>query len=223
MIVFENVEYGYKPGTKILDDVSFEIEDGSFTALTGPSGAGKSTILWHILGVLSPDTGQVRCLGAEPSKLGRRALAQYRRKIGFVPQDMLLLEDQTVLGNLVVVLSGIGLTHRNAVMRAHNVLDIVELRDREKDMPRELSGGERQRLAIARALSVTPRILLADEPTGNLDPERSREIMQLFRRIRDMDITVLISTHERELMRELGADTLYLENGKTELTKIGVE
>ena len=219
MIKFDNVSFAYNADKKILDGASFEVEHGSFTALLGPSGAGKSTILWHIMGEFEPAKGIVTCMNVNPSRLRKRGTMMYRRKIGFVPQELLLLENHTVYGNVEAILRGIGLPRKETKARTQNVLEIVGLKDRKKALPRELSGGERQRLAIARALGKMPQILLADEPTGNLDPERSREIMELFRSIRDMGITVLIATHEHQLMDELGADKLILENGKTRLEK----
>lgn len=219
MIDFKNVSFSYNEEAKILDDVSFFIEPGTFTALLGPSGAGKSTILWHIMGEYTPNAGTVSCMSINPARLKKKRLMLYRRKIGFVPQELLLLENHNVYSNVEIVLRGIGLPKKEVKARTENVLEIVGLRNRKKAMPFELSGGERQRLAIARALGKMPQILLADEPTGNLDPERSREILELFRSIHDMGITVLVATHERDLMTELGADKLILEAGKTRLEK----
>lgn len=215
MITFDNVSYGYsKNAPKIFENLSFNVEQGTFTALLGPSGAGKSTILWHIMGELHPQQGSVTCMGANPGLLSARRLMLYRRKVGYVPQDLLLLEHHTVYANVNSILRGIGLSRKESNTRTRNVLDMVGLADRHKSLPNELSGGERQRLAIARALSVMPQVLLADEPTGNLDPARSEEIMQLFKNIYEMGITVLIATHEQQLMEKLGADTLYIERNK---------
>lgn len=223
MIEFDNVSFSYPGGEKILDNASFKIEPGTFTALLGPSGAGKSTILWHIVGELNPQSGTVSCMGINPIKLKKRGMMLYRRKVGFIPQELLLLEDRNVYSNIEAILRGIGLPGKEVKSRAQNVLEIVGLRNKKTSMPCELSGGERQRLAIARALGKMPQILLADEPTGNLDPQRSREVMELFRSICDMGITVLIATHEHQMMDQLGADKLILENGKTRISKVKIQ
>lgn len=213
MIDFSAVTYGYTRKQVVLKDVSFHLDPGSFTALMGPSGAGKSTILWQIMGELQPNEGEVHCLGQQPGALKKRKLMKYRRKIGYVPQELLLLEHHNVYSNVNSILCGMGLTAREAATRTRNVLELVKLTDKKKELPSELSGGERQRLAIARSLGMMPAVLLADEPTGNLDPALSEEIMGLFKQINNMGITVVIATHEQDLMRKLEADVLYVEPG----------
>ena len=214
MITFVNVRSAYPDGTKGLDNVTFSLDDGSFTGLLGPSGAGKTTILWHIMGELIPYSGHINCMGYNPSTLPKGELVKYRRMIGFVPQNLLLLNHRTVYENVNMILRGMGLSQKDAEIRTQNVLDIAGIRDRQKSMPTQLSGGEQQRVAIARALSMNPKVLLADEPTGNLDPQRSEEIMTLFKRINELGITVLVSTHEWHLIRSLGANLLYIEDGQ---------
>lgn len=214
MIEFNEVTSIYPGGIKCLDKVSFSVEEGAFTALLGPSGAGKSTILWHIIGELAPCKGNIQCMGCDPTKLQRRKKILYRRKIGFVPQELMLLENRTVYENVNIILRGINLSRKEAEVRTHNVLDIVGLRNRLDAKPNQLSGGEQQRLAIARALGVNPQIIMADEPTGNLDPKRAEDIMLLFKQINEMGITVLVATHEWRLMEQLGADIIYVDQGK---------
>lgn len=212
MIDFKNVTFIY-PGKVVgLNNISFHIESGTFTAILGPSGAGKSTILWSILGELIPAEGEISCLGFNPADLTKHEMMKYRRRIGLVPQEFMLFEKKTVFENIYLILRGIGLPHKDAEVKTLNVLDIVGLRDRKNAKPPELSGGERQRIAIARALGMNPQIILADEPTGNLDPAKSEEIMDLFQQINKMGITVLVVTHEWELMQKLGADLLYIED-----------
>lgn len=213
MVIFKEVAFGYKPEHKILNDVSFEIPDGAFVSLEGPSGAGKSTILWSIMGELKPQKGVIQCCNANPMKLRKRGLMLYRRKIGYVPQDLLLLERHNVFDNVYTILRGVGISRKEAISKTNNVLEIVGLYPRRKDMPCELSGGERQRLAIARALGMMPKVLLADEPTGNLDTACSKDILSLFKQICEMGITVIIATHEIQLMESLGADRLELKDG----------
>jgi len=216
LISFDNVTALYPGGIKGISDASFTLAEHSFTALVGPSGAGKSTILWILMGELIPSEGRVSCMGVNPAVLKNRALLQYRRHIGFVPQDLLLFGRRTVFDNVNIILRGMGLGRREADLRTQNVLDIVGLRERERAYPAQLSGGEQQRIAIARALGVNPRLLLADEPTGNLDPDLSAEIFELFRKINQMGITVLVATHEQELARSIGADMLRLSNRNIE-------
>ena len=214
MISFKNVRSKYPDGTIGLDGVSFDLEEGSFTGLLGPSGAGKSTILWHIMGDLTPYSGSVTCMELNPAELKPSELIKYRRMIGFVPQNLLLLNHRTVYENVNMILRGMGLTQKHAELRTQNVLEVAGIRDKQSAFPNQLSGGEQQRVAIARALSMNPKVLLADEPTGNLDPERSREIMAIFKRINSIGITVLVSTHEWQLIESMGADLLYIEHGK---------
>lgn len=214
MVEFKNVTSRYRGGITGLDNVSFHLEKGSITGLLGPSGAGKSTIIEHITGELKAGSGEIVCMGVNPSKLSAGKLMRYRRRIGFIPQELNLFEHRTVYENIDIILRGIGLNRKDAQAKTENVLEIVGLRQRQSALPEELSGGEQQRVAIARAISVNPSLLLADEPTGNLDPKRSEEIMGLFKRINDMGITVLISTHEWKLMEKIGANILYIDSGQ---------
>lgn len=214
MVDFHHVTSRYRGSDRGITDVNLHIEEGSFIGLLGPSGAGKSTILKHIIGEITPDAGFVECLGVDPSRLKPRERMVYRRLLGVVPQDLLLLEKQSVYNNIYIILRGISLSQKEAELQTNNVLDIVSLRDRSDAIPCELSGGECQRLAIARALSVTPQLILADEPTGNLDPQRAEEILSLFRRINEMGITVIVATHEWEQIRTLGARAVYIDKGR---------
>ena len=200
--------------TVALKDIDLRIRTGEFVFVTGPSGAGKTTLLRLIFGAEPPTEGQILINGINLSRISGTKLHLLRRKIGFVFQDFKLLSRRTVFQNVALALEVTG--ERGSVVRkkTHHMLRAVALAPKEEAYPIELSGGEQQRVAIARAMINDPLILLADEPTGNLDPEITREIMVLFRSINLRGTTVVIATHNRELLRNTDQRIILLHKGK---------
>jgi cell division transport system ATP-binding protein len=204
----------YSRGLYALRDLSITVQKGEFVFLTGPSGAGKSTFLRMLLLQDRPSEGEILVNGYHLEKLNRREIQEYRRGIGFVFQDFKLISTRTVLENISFVPEVLGVAVANQRRRAFQVLKWVGLQHRINAYPQDLSGGEQQRIAIARALVNEPALILADEPTGNLDPDLSLEIMNLLREVNAGGTTVLVATHDRELIRLVGRRTVTLDQGR---------
>jgi cell division transport system ATP-binding protein len=204
----------YSRGLHALNDLSLTVDKGEFVFLTGPSGAGKSTFLRLLLMKETPSEGEIFVNGHNLSALNRRERQEYRRGVGFIFQDFKLIPTRTVLENICFVSEVLGISHTQQQRRAFQVLKWVGLQHRINAFPMELSGGEQQRIAIARALVNDPALLLADEPTGNLDPDLSLEIMNLLREVNAGGTTVLVATHDRELIRLVGRRTITLDAGR---------
>jgi cell division transport system ATP-binding protein len=215
VIGFYHVDLTYDD-QKAVDDVSFTVDNGEFLCITGPSGAGKSSILRLIAMDAFPTKGEVMVRGMLSSKMSRRKVPKLRREIGFVFQDFRLLEDRSVEDNISFVQLVVGEPHASIVKNNMRVLTQVGLYDKRHRLPRELSGGEQQRVAIARAMVSSPKILLADEPTGNLDPVNAQEIIDLLFRINDGGTCVLFSTHDHEIVKSFGQRVLVIKEGRIE-------
>ena len=213
MIEAHRISKMYSRGVYALRDLSLRIDKGEFVFLTGQSGAGKSTLLRLLLCKETPSDGQLVVGGRNLADLTARQVQSYRRSIGFVFQDFKLLASKTVLENVAFVPRVLGMGISQQQRKTFQVLKWVGLQHRMTAYPLELSGGEQQRIAIARALVNDPLIILADEPTGNLDPDLSLEIMNLLREINARGTTVLVATHDRELIRRVGRRTLSLDHG----------
>lgn len=214
MIRFDNVAKRYPTGHEGLVDVSLELGVGEMAFVTGHSGAGKSTLL-RLIGLLErASRGQVWVNGRNLNKLSTQRVPYHRREVGMIFQDHRLLHDRTVFDNVALPLVVAGMGHQEIQRRVRAALDKVSLLGRERSHPISLSGGEQQRVGIARALVSRPPVLLADEPTGNLDPELSREIMELFLQFNQVGVTILIATHDVALVESLGQRTIQLRGGR---------
>ena len=213
MIEFKEVTKSYSVGTKALRGVSMQIEDGDFVFLVGPSGSGKSTIIKLITGELKPTSGIVHVNGYSLSRIRKREIPYLRRTVGVVFQDFRLIDNMTVYDNVAFAMRVIGARGREIRDRVPYVLDLVGLSEKAKRHPGELSGGEQQRLAIARALVNNPATIIADEPTGNLDPARSYEIMSLLQEINRLGTTMLVVTHEMDLVERFSNRVIAIEDG----------
>ena len=214
MIEAQNLSKTYSRGVYALRDLTLRIDKGDFVFLTGPSGAGKSTFLRLLLRRDVPSDGQLLVGGRNLAELNDRQTQAYRRSLGFVFQDFKLLPNKTVLENVALVPRVLGMPATQQQRRTFQVLKWVGLQHRMSAYPQELSGGEQQRVAIARAIVNDPVIILADEPTGNLDPDLSLEIMNLFREINARGTTVVVATHDRELIRRVGRRAVTLDHGQ---------
>jgi cell division transport system ATP-binding protein len=214
VIEAQHISKMYSRGVYALRDLSLRIDKGEFVYLTGPSGAGKSTLLRLLLRQDVPSDGRLVVGGRDLAHLTARQVQAYRRSLGFVFQDFKLLPTKTVIENVSFVPRVLGMAEAQQQRRSFQVLKWVGLQHRMNAFPMELSGGEQQRIAIARALVNDPVIIFADEPTGNLDPDLSLEIMNLFREINARGTTVLVATHDRELIRRVGRRTLTLDHGR---------
>ena len=211
MIRLTDIHKEYQNGTKALKGVSLQIDDGEFVFLVGPSGSGKSTIIKLITAEIEATRGKLMVNGYNLRDISEK---QMRRTIGVVFQDFRLIEKKTVYENIEVAMRAVGATTREIQRRIPYVLDLVGLMGKGGRLPTQLSGGEQQRVAIARALANNPSVIIADEPTGNLDPARSLEIMSLLEKINDMGTTILVVTHERELVNRFGKRVVAIESGR---------
>ena len=217
MIRFDNLSKRYTGGFEALRNVSFEMDSGEMAFLTGHSGAGKSTLLKLLMLIERPTAGNLLINGKNLNRLAKSRIPFYRRQLGVVFQNHQLLFDRSVFENVALPLQVSGYSPGEIGRRVRAALDSVGLLDREKQSPIELSGGEQQRVGIARAVVHKPKILLADEPTGNLDPQLSAEIMALFRRFQDVGVTVLIATHDIDLINKMNLRIMRLNQGELEL------
>lgn len=214
MIRLKDVEKTYENGTEALQGISFTIEDGEFVFLVGPSGSGKSTIIKLLTGEVIPTAGRVMVNGFSMSRISDRQIPYMRRTIGVIFQDFRLIPKKTVFDNLSLAMRAVGATPRDIRTRIPYVLELVGLEKKADQYPGELSGGEQQRVAIARALVNNPSMIIADEPTGNLDPQRSLEIMMLLERINELGTTLLVVTHEKSLVNRFSKRVVAIENGR---------
>jgi len=214
MITLKNVVKRYGRIQYGLREVSFQIYPGEFVFLTGPSGAGKTTLLRLLFREEIATSGEVRVAGHKLNNMAKKEIPVLRRKLGVVFQDFKLIQDMTVFENVAFVLQILGVGHKEQRQRSWKTLKMVGLQHKLSSYPCQLSGGEQQRVAIARALVNDPLVLLADEPTGNLDPELSQEIMALFERINRQGTTVFIATHHRSLMNQMRKRVIGLESGQ---------
>ena len=213
MIQFTDVTKSYTEGNTALNGVSLQIEDGEFVFLVGPSGSGKSTIMKIITGELKPTSGQVHVKGYNLESIRKRDIPYMRRTLGVVFQDFRLIPNMTVYDNVAYAMRVIGAREAEIKERVPYVMDLVGLTGKERRRPTEMSGGEQQRLAIARALVNNPSTIIADEPTGNLDPARSFELMSLLQEINNLGTTVLVVTHEQELVRRFDKRVIAIDDG----------
>ena len=215
MVRMENVTKVYdSSGTVALDGINMKIDEGEFVFMVGPSGSGKSTMMKLITGEVQATSGRVIVNNFDMVKIRRHKIPKMRRTLGVVFQDYRLIENMTVYDNVAFAMRVVGASGRNIAKRVPYVLELVGLDGREKRLPNELSGGEQQRVAIARALVNNPRMIVADEPTGNLDPVRSLELMLLLEKINEMGTTILVVTHEKELVNALSKRVITIESGK---------
>lgn len=214
MISFRNVDYSYTKGTSALSNVSFQIDKGEFVFLVGASGAGKSSVLKLIFREIVSNSGQVSVLNQNLGKMKRRAVPYLRRQIGVVYQDFRLLSEKTAAENVAFALEVIEAPAKDIKRQVPKVLEIVGLEGKEDRYPHQLSGGEQQRVAMARALVNSPPLLVCDEPTGNLDPGTSWQIMSLINQINMMGTTVLIATHDKEVVDRMSRRVIELKGGE---------
>ena len=213
MIEFNNVTKCYVEGNEALKGITLQVEDGEFAFLVGPSGSGKSTIIKLITGELKPTSGTVHVNGYSLERIRKREIPYLRRTIGVVFQDFRLIENKTVYENVAFAMRAIGAREKEIRARVPYILELVGLENKSRRHPNELSGGEQQRLAIARALVNNPSTIIADEPTGNLDPAMSLEIMCLLQEITNLGTTMLVVTHAKELVEQFGNRVIAIDDG----------
>ena len=220
MIEFIDVVKSYAVGNKALQGVSLQIDDGEFVFLVGPSGSGKSTMLKLITGELKPTSGSVHVNGYSLERIRRREIPHLRRTVGVVFQDFRLIESKTVYDNVAFAMRVVGAAEREIRERVPYVLDLVGLESKSRRRTDELSGGEQQRVAIARALVNNPSTIIADEPTGNLDVERSLEIMTLLQEINNLGTTMRVVTHAQDLVHMFNKRTIVINDGLIEVDRM---
>ena len=213
MIEFTDVVKNYSPDTQALRGITMQIEDGEFAFLVGPSGSGKSTIIKLITGELKPTSGAVHVNGYSLERIRKREIPYLRRTVGVVFQDFRLITTKTVYENLAFAMRAVGAHKREIKERIPYILELVGMEDKANRHPNELSGGEQQRLAIARALVNNPSTIIADEPTGNLDPARALEIMVLLQEINNLGTTVLVVTHAQDLVERFEKRVIAIDEG----------
>ncbi len=215
MVQMNDVKMVYESSqTTALHDVDITINEGEFVFLVGPSGSGKTTLIKLLTGEIQPTEGEITVNGFDMCRIKRRKVPMMRRTIGVVFQDFRLIDDMTVYDNVAFAMRVVGTTEKVIKERVPYVLNLVGLDGREKRRPQELSGGEQQRVAIARALVNSPRMIIADEPTGNLDPVRSLELMLLLEKINELGTTVLVVTHEKELVNAFSKRVIAIDSGR---------
>ena len=213
MVRLIDIKKQYDNGTKALKGISMRIDDGEFAFLVGPSGSGKSTIIKLITAEVSPTAGRIMVNGFNLNTIRPRQVPRMRRTLGVIFQDFRLIEKKTAAENLVFAMRAVGASPREVRRRVEYVLELVGLEDRGNRLPSELSGGEQQRVAIARALVNNPQMIIADEPTGNLDPDRSLEIMMLLEKINELGTTMLVVTHEKGLVDRFAKRVITIADG----------
>lgn len=214
MIRFQNVSKQYPDGSVALSDISFAIQDGEFLSFVGKSGAGKTTLLKLLLREEEPTGGTILFEGNSIADIQDPNLPEFRQKIGAIFQDYKLLPTKTAYGNVAYVMEMMGVPDENIGREVTEALKIVGLTERANHFPIQLSGGEKQRVAIARALIHRPKVIIADEPTGNLDPYHTRDIIRLLGKVNSLGTTVVLATHNKEIINRLGRRVITLENGR---------
>jgi len=220
-IELKDVEMEYDNGTKAIQGISLRIDPGEFVFLVGPSGSGKSTIIKLLTGEVEPCAGRVRVNGFSTRNISERQIPLMRRTLGVIFQDFRLIEKKTVYDNLAFVMRAVGASAKESRKRIPYVLQLVGLEQKAYNYPDELSGGEQQRVAIARALVNNPATIIADEPTGNLDPERSLELMDLLVRINELGTTMVVVTHEKDLVDRFGKRVVTIDSGRVVNDSVG--
>ena len=214
MFDLENVSKIYPGGNVALRNISIHIDPGEFVFIVGPSGAGKSTFIKMLFREVLPSAGSIRINDVDILNLQPKEIPYMRRQLGIIFQDYRLLPDRTVYDNVAFAMQVIEAPYRQIKRRVMNVLDLVGLRRRAYAHPNELSGGEQQRIAIARAIVNSPALVIADEPTGNLDPETSREIMEIFQEINNSGTTIIMATHDKQIVDSMSKRVIAIENGE---------
>lgn len=214
MIYFDNVSKRYSDGTNSLEGVMLSITPGEFISIVGHSGAGKTTLAKLILAEEGPTEGSVFFESTNIHKLSNKALTDFRRKIGTIFQDFRLLKNKTAYENIAFAMEAVGKNDEEIEMDVPRALELVDLGHRAMHFPHQLSGGEKQRLAIARAIITQPAVIIADEPTGNLDPINANDVISILKKINELGTTVILTTHNKDVVDSLGCRVVTIENGK---------